>query len=118
MDDPEAIMPDSEQFKNEFDSYTDDKVTILTYYFHNRETGTIWCMEACECGVIRDVENVLAFPVVFNQVRFLQYGQVAGNGGGGDVKMVADLTGGFGAAFQQIQDFPPGRIRQGFQCLL
>lgn len=47
-DDPEAIQPDSEKFQNKYDSYTDDKVTVLTYYFRNRETGTIWVAEATE----------------------------------------------------------------------
>lgn len=47
-DDLEAIQPDSEKFQNQYDSYTDDKVTVLTYYFRNRETGTIWVAEATE----------------------------------------------------------------------
>ena len=47
-DDPEAIQPDSEKFQNQYDNYTDDKVTVLTYYFRNRETGTIWVAEATE----------------------------------------------------------------------
>lgn len=47
-DDPEAIQPDSEKFQNQYDSYTDDKVTVLTYYFRNRETETIWVAEATE----------------------------------------------------------------------
>lgn len=47
-DDPETIQPDSEKFQNQYDSYTDDKVTVLTYYFRNRETRTIWVAEATE----------------------------------------------------------------------
>ncbi len=47
-DDVETIQPDSEKFQNKYDSYTDDKVTVLTYYFRNRETGTIWVAEATE----------------------------------------------------------------------
>lgn len=54
VSDPSEITPDSEKFQNEYDSYTDDKVTVLTYYFRNRETGTIWCMEAVEKAVIRE----------------------------------------------------------------
>lgn len=52
--DPEEIQADSEKFQNEYDSYTDDKVTVLTYYFRNRETNTIWCMETTEKQVIRE----------------------------------------------------------------
>lgn len=47
-DDVETIQPDSEKFQNKYDSYTDDKVTVLTYYFRNRETETIWVAEATE----------------------------------------------------------------------
>nr|DAI27771.1 MAG TPA: portal protein [Caudoviricetes sp.] len=47
-DDAETIQPDSEKFQNKYDSYTDDKVTVLTYYFRNRETETIWVAEATE----------------------------------------------------------------------
>ena len=51
--DSENIVPDSEKFQNTYDSYTDDKVTVLTYYFRNRETGTIWVAEATEKEMIR-----------------------------------------------------------------
>ena len=52
--DSENIVPDSEKFQNTYDSYTDDKVTVLTYYFRNRETGTIWVSEATEREMLRD----------------------------------------------------------------
>ena len=51
--DPGNIQPDSEKFQNKYDSYTDDKVTVLTYYFRNRETGTIWAAETTEKQMIR-----------------------------------------------------------------
>ena len=47
------ITADSEKFNNKYDSYTDDKVTVLTYLYRNRETGTIWCCEATEKGILR-----------------------------------------------------------------
>lgn len=80
MEDTDAIMPDSEQFQNKYDSYTDDKVTVLTYYFFNRETGTIWCMESCECGVIRDAYDTgyTRYPLVWinwDYVRDCYHGQ-------------------------------------------
>lgn len=80
MDDIEAIMPDSEKFKNDFDSYTDDKVTVLTYYFHNRETGTIWCMEGCESGIIRDAYDTgySMYPLIWinwDYIRDCYHGQ-------------------------------------------
>lgn len=54
VDDPESIRPDSEKFQNEYDSYTDDKVTVLTYYYRNRDTKTIWCIETTENQIIRE----------------------------------------------------------------
>ena len=50
---PEEITADSEKFSNRYDSYTDDKVTVLTYLYRNRDTGTIWCCEATEKGILR-----------------------------------------------------------------
>jgi hypothetical protein len=50
---PDEITADSEKFSNKYDSYTDDKVTVLTYLYRNRETKTIWCCEATEKGILR-----------------------------------------------------------------
>jgi len=52
--DPGEITADSEKFSNRYDSYTDDKVTVLTYLYRNRETGTIWCCESTEKGILRN----------------------------------------------------------------
>ena len=49
----EAITADSEKFQNRYDSFTDDKVTVLTYLYRNRDTGTVWCCEATEKGILR-----------------------------------------------------------------
>lgn len=54
IENPEDIQPDSEKFQNNYDSYTDDKVTVLTYYYRNRETRTIWCVECTEKHIIRE----------------------------------------------------------------
>lgn len=80
MDDIEAIQPDSEKFNNQFDSQTDDKVTVITYYFHNRKTGTIWCIECCECGIIRDAYDTeyKLYPLVWinwDYIRDCYHGQ-------------------------------------------
>lgn len=61
------IKADSEKWQNKYDSYTDDKVTVLTYLFKNRDTGTIWCIEATEMGIIReayDTEYTL-YPLIW-----------------------------------------------------
>lgn len=67
IEDVDSITPDSEKFQNRYDSYTDDKVTVLTYYFRNRDTKTIWCIEATEKEIIReayDTEYTL-YPLVW-----------------------------------------------------
>ena len=75
-----TMGPKTQEFQNKFDSYTDDKVTVLTYYFHNRETGTIWCMESCEKGVIRDAYDTgyTLYPLIWinwDYVRDCYHGQ-------------------------------------------
>ena len=50
---PDDIQADSEKFSNRYDSYTDDKVTVLTYLYRNRDTNTIWCCESTEKGILR-----------------------------------------------------------------
>lgn len=65
--DPMSITADSEKWQNKYDSYTDDKVTVLTYYFRNREDRHIWCMEVTEKGILRkayDTEYTM-YPLVW-----------------------------------------------------
>jgi hypothetical protein len=67
IEDVDSIQPDSEKWQNRYDSYTDDKVTVLTYLYRDRETGTIWCIEATEKGIIReayDTEYTL-YPLIW-----------------------------------------------------
>lgn len=80
IEDIESIKPDTEKFQNKYDSYTDDKVTIITYYFRNRETRTIWCIEATEQGILRkayDTQYTL-YPLVWinwDYIRDCYHGQ-------------------------------------------
>lgn len=74
------ITPDSEKFQNKYDSYTDDKVTVLTYYFKNRETGTIWCIETTEKQIIREAYDteLTLYPLVWinwDYIRDCYHGQ-------------------------------------------
>lgn len=72
--DVDTITADSEKWQNTYDSYTDDKVTVLTYYWRNRETKTIWCIEATEKGIIReayDTEYTL-YPLVWLNWDYVQ----------------------------------------------
>jgi hypothetical protein len=80
IDDIESIKPDTEKFTNKYDSYTDDKVTVITYYFRSRETKTIWCIEATEQGILReayDTEYTL-YPLIWinwDYIRDCYHGQ-------------------------------------------
>lgn len=80
IEDVGSIKPDSDKFQNKYDSFTDDKVTVITYYFRNRDTGTIWCIEATEQGILRkayDTEYTL-YPLVWinwDYIRDCYHGQ-------------------------------------------
>lgn len=80
IEDVESIKPDSDKFQNKYDSFADDKVTVVTYYFKNRETGTIWCIEATEQGILReayDTEYTL-YPLIWinwDYIRDCYHGQ-------------------------------------------
>ena len=80
VDDPESIRPDSEKFQNEYDSYTDDKVTVLTYYYRNRDTKTIWCIETTENQIIREAYDtgLSLYPLIWinwDYIRDCYHGQ-------------------------------------------
>ena len=72
--DPNEITPDSEKFCNRYDSYTDDKVTVLTYMYRDRETGTIWCVESVEKGIIRKAYDTKykLYPLVWLNWDYIQ----------------------------------------------
>ena len=80
IEDIESIKPDTDKFQNKYDNFTDDKVTVVTYYFRNRDTGTIWCIEATEHGILReayDTEYTL-YPLVWinwDYIRDCYHGQ-------------------------------------------
>lgn len=71
---PEDITADSEKFSNKYDSYTDDKVTVITYLYRNRETGTIWCSESTEKGILRNAYDTkyTRYPLVWLSWDYIQ----------------------------------------------
>lgn len=80
IEDIDSIKPDSEKFQNDYDSYSDDKVTVLTYYFRNRDTGTIWCIEATENAIIREAYDTeySMYPLIWinwDYIRDCYHGQ-------------------------------------------
>lgn len=69
-----AVKADSEKFQNKFDAYTDDKVTVCTYFYKNRDTGTIWCAEATEAGLLRTAYDTgyTLYPLVWLSWDYIQ----------------------------------------------
>ena len=51
--DPDVLRPDQEAFCSRYDSYTGDKVTVLTHFWRDRATGSIFCSESAERGMLR-----------------------------------------------------------------
>ena len=73
-DEYEAIHPDSEDYQNDADSMTDDKVTVLTYLYKNKETGTIWkyvCTKNLEMQEASDTGLTL-YPLVWLNWDYVQ----------------------------------------------
>lgn len=74
IEDPKSIKADTEKFQNRYDSYTDDKVTVVMYFYRNRETGTIWYAEVTEAGFLtlpQDTECKL-YPLVWLNWDYIQ----------------------------------------------
>ena len=71
---PDEITADSEKFCNRYDSYTDDKVTVLTYLYRDRDTGTIWCVESTEKGILRKAYDTKysLYPLVWLSWDYIQ----------------------------------------------
>lgn len=63
----DGIKADQESFDSKYDKYTDDKVTVLTHFWRNREDGHIWCSESTREVMIRrpyDTEYRL-YPLIW-----------------------------------------------------
>lgn len=74
IDDADAIKADAEKHQNRYDSYTDDKVTVIMYFYRNRDTGTIWYAEVTEAGFLitpRDTGYSL-YPLVWLNWDYIQ----------------------------------------------
>lgn len=74
LESEEDIKPDTEKFQTKYDSYTDDKVTVLTYYRRDRETGNILCTEAVEAGLLRKEYDTgyKLYPLIWQSWDYVQ----------------------------------------------
>ena len=73
-EDYEAIAPDSEDYRNDADNLTDDKVTVLTYLYKNRETKTVWsyvCTRKVQLQKPKDTGLTL-YPIVWLNWDYIQ----------------------------------------------
>ena len=70
----ESIRPDEEDYQNDADRLTDDKVTVLTYLYKNKETKTIWkyvCTKHLELQEPSDTGLTL-YPIVWLNWDYVQ----------------------------------------------
>ena len=51
-EDIEAIQPDEAEYTSQMDQLTDDRVTLLLYFYKNDDTGTVWSMKCTRNLVI------------------------------------------------------------------
>jgi hypothetical protein len=74
MESVDVIQADSEKFNSRYDSYTDDKVTVITYLYRNRDTGTIWSCEATEKGILRKAYDTgyRLYPIIWLSWDYIQ----------------------------------------------
>lgn len=74
MESVDDIEADSEKFNSRYDSYTDDKVTVITYLYRDRESGTIWSCEATEKGILRKAYNTgyRLYPIIWLSWDYIQ----------------------------------------------
>ena len=69
-----AIGPDAEDFHNPVDAMSDDKVTVLTYLYRNKKSGTIWtyvCTQLVELQPPLDTGLTL-YPIVWLNWDYIQ----------------------------------------------
>ena len=51
-EDIETIQPDETEYTSQMDQLTDDRVTLLLYFYKNDDTGTVWSMKCTRNLVI------------------------------------------------------------------
>lgn len=71
---PDEIQPDSNMTDNEYYQYTNDKVTVLLYFYRDRETGRIWCAESTEKVMLREPYDTgyTLFPIIYMSWDYIQ----------------------------------------------
>lgn len=73
-DEYETIKPDTEDYRNDADNLTDDKVTVLTYLYKSKQTGTVWkyvCTKSLELQEPTDTGLTL-YPITWLNWDYVQ----------------------------------------------
>ena len=67
LEDWESISTDnSDRSESESERYTDNRVTVLRYYYRDRETGDIWCFDCTRNIELRHVNTGLKlYPITW-----------------------------------------------------
>ena len=70
----DSIRPDAEMYDNEMDQLTDDKATLLVYFWKDEESGNIWsykCTKDVEIEPPKDTELKL-YPITWMNWDYVQ----------------------------------------------
>ena len=73
-DEIDSIRPDAEMYDNEMDQLTDDKATLLVYFWKDEESGHIWsykCTKDVEIEPPKDTELKL-YPITWMNWDYVQ----------------------------------------------
>ena len=72
--DEDAIISDTDETNDRFDAMTDGKVTTITKFWKDKETGHIFCMKVTNGAVVRpewDTEMTL-YPIIWMNWEYVQ----------------------------------------------
>lgn len=83
--DKDSIRPDTDENNDHFDTIAGDKVTVLTKFWKDKKTGSIWAVEATQNAVIRKAwdTGLKLYPIVWMPWDYVQncyHGQAAVTG--------------------------------------
>ena len=72
--DPDLVCPDQEVFQNRYDSGLEDQVTVLTYFWRDRKTGSVFCCESTQKGMLRPPYDtgLRRYPLIWLNWDFIQ----------------------------------------------
>lgn len=72
--DIEAIQPDETEYNAKMDQLSDDRVTLLLYFYKDDETGTIWSMKCTRNVIVEKKKDTLLklYPITWMNWDYVQ----------------------------------------------